>query len=207
MGNITSDFTLLPADADPNRVALYANIYADLTALGLGVPVTASNVITRANLLAFLQRVVGQLIKDELSNDPAILDYTGGDASLRNQVCANLEPNLNNTTYMLAAVSTTTVITLTGANFHLIPILVGASVKFKRNTPSVALQSVTAEVLSVLPDSITLVTALPVSAAIGDRFKFIDKRIKRRARLNELTVGIPHCPNDLTTADITAAKV
>lgn len=207
MGALTSDFPNLPADADPNRAALYAKVYADLTTLGLALPGTASSLITRAALLAHLQGIAGQLIKDDLANDTAGLDFAGADASLRNQMCQNIDPNVNGIVYTLIAVSTTTVITFVGGGFDLIPNLVGASIKWKRNTPTVALQSVVADILSVTSNSITLNAALPTIASIGDKFKLIDKRYKRRTRINELTVGLPYCPNDLTTADITAAKV
>jgi len=76
MGAIVSDFPSLPADADPNRAARYAGVYSDLAVRGLSIPVTASDAITRAALLAHLQTLAGVIIKAELQADPQAL-YSG----------------------------------------------------------------------------------------------------------------------------------
>lgn len=76
MAKLTSDFPLLPDDAAPDRYLVYAFVYEQLTSLGLPVPTTPAAAITRAELLAHLQKEAGKLLKEELKKTVKP-DYSG----------------------------------------------------------------------------------------------------------------------------------
>jgi hypothetical protein len=76
MAKIQSPFSLLASDDDPNRLGIYAAVYAELTRLGLNLPGRPYNEITRAQLENHLQVEAGKLMKEELKKN-VNPDYSG----------------------------------------------------------------------------------------------------------------------------------
>jgi hypothetical protein len=76
MGQINSDFPQLPDIDDPQRIAVYSAVYAQLAAMGLPTPGPSPAQISRAQLLNHLQKEAGKLVKEELkkTTNP---DYSG----------------------------------------------------------------------------------------------------------------------------------
>lgn len=66
MAKIAAPFAQLPDRTDPNWPGVYETVYAQLTAMGLDLPATAANEISRDDLQAHLQKLAGQLLKAEL---------------------------------------------------------------------------------------------------------------------------------------------
>jgi hypothetical protein len=77
MAKIVSDFPGLPLETDLSAPTLYQLIYYQLTRMGLTVPATAADLITRAELLDVLQTHAGKLLKDEITVDPVGVGYAG----------------------------------------------------------------------------------------------------------------------------------
>lgn len=228
MAAIVSDFPQLAQDADPNRVAIYTGVYADLTALGLAVPATPANVITRAALLLHLQTLAGQIVNDELTTDPDERDYAGAanDAARASLINAPFLPAFlrrfpGTGVYRTTAGSTDTSLTLvetpgaTDPGFTTIPGLAAninnLVLRFGPLTTTVALRGVFRRVTAIAADNIlTLQPAnpLPVAPGLLDicRVGLARNLGTLRARLSAITVRLPFCPNDMTAADITAAQ-
>lgn len=76
MGRIVSDFPQLPDTNDPQWIAVYTAVYAQLTAMGLPTPGPSPAQISRAQLLNHLQKEAGKLVKEELKKSAAP-DYSG----------------------------------------------------------------------------------------------------------------------------------
>ena len=76
MAKLKSFFSLLAGDDDPNRLGIFAAVYAELERLGLNVPGQPYYQITRAQLENHLQVEAGKLMKQELQKS-ANPDYTG----------------------------------------------------------------------------------------------------------------------------------
>lgn len=243
MGAITSDFPSLPVEAaslptgDPDpvvaaaqlkaknaRLVEYANVYADLVRIGQAVPAQASNVVTRAQLLAHLQGLAGAIIKADLLADP---DATyGGNTDA--QIAAAIDkpyvlggvhriPGSSPTGYQVAAGSTVGGLVLVTNPGLAAPGLLAL------NLPGVALVrfragAAVAQVLNrgvfmpvlltPLDNTITLSAPLPGLPTVGDvcDLGFVTPA-QQGGRLGRILVGLPFVPNVLTTADITAAKV
>jgi hypothetical protein len=247
MGQIVSDFPSLPAEAaslptgDPDpkvaaaqlaaraaRLTEYANVYADLVRLGFAVPAQASNVVTRAQLLAHLQGLAGAIIKAEIATDPDSV-YTGAptDAQLAQLVAAPYTPGgvrrfpgSSLTGYQVAAGSTAAglvlvtnpglgapgLLALAAAGLlgaGLIRFRAGAAVATVANRGAfTAVQLVPAD------NALTLATPLPGVPTVGDVCDLgLVVQLQQRPRINQVLAGLPFAPNVLTTADITAAKV
>jgi hypothetical protein len=66
MPKLNSDFPLLPADNNPNRVSIYAAVYAQLQAIGVNPPGQGPGLISHDNLLRHLQQEAGKIVKNEL---------------------------------------------------------------------------------------------------------------------------------------------
>lgn len=226
MGAIVSNFPQLPADADPNRVAVYAAVYSDLTRLGLALPATPANAITRADLLAHLQGLVGQIIKDELTNNPEVLDYAGTDANTANEINRPYQPpsgrrwpGSNQTGYRTIVGST-----LLGLSAELNPgggdpgflgpvfsdvVPSQGVIRFRLATTTVALRG-QARIITLVPASnqLALSNPLPVIPPAGEIFDIgqVHPTIVLPPRFGQIS-RVPFCPNALTAADIAAAKL
>lgn len=224
MGAIVSDFKSLPADDDPNRQKAYAGVYEDLEALGLDRPATASDVITRAALLAHLQAQAGAIIKAELAADPEGL-YTGGptNAQLAQRLVQDYQPanaairlpGSHDTGYRIVAGSTTTGLVavknpeLTDPGFTTIERLRAGGVRFRQTAADPALRGAVMTIRFVASDNtLTLDAALPGAPAVGDVFDIgILRPARLNGRLNQLLRRLPYAPNVLTAADVAGAKV
>jgi hypothetical protein len=227
MGSILSDFPSLPQDADPNRVARFTLIYGELTFLGLALPGTPANAITRAALLAHLQALAGQLIKDELTGNPETLDYAGTDAATALEINrAYTPPNgrrwpgSNLTGYRTIAGSTVLALVAETNPGGLNPAFGSAVfdglaqlngvIRFRLTTATVALQGVP-RIVSLIAgaNQLNLAGPLPAIPAVGDIFDIgqVHPTIILPPRLNQILRRLPCSPNTLTAADITAAKV
>lgn len=228
MGAIVQDFPSLPADAAPERVAVFAAVYSDLQSRGFALPVQAANVVTRAQLLAHLQGIVGELVKQELAGDPDSVDYASAadDGARAVLLCKSYEPSgrrfpgSHPTGYRIVAGSTVSGLVLAtnpgAANpGFLAPALAGlagaAVVRFRKTAAVtvVANRGAFMSVLNVASDN-TLVMAAPYPAApaVGDICDVgILSAPQLPGRLNQLLRRIPFAPNELTAADVTAAKV
>jgi hypothetical protein len=223
MGAIVSDLPQLPGDADPDRVRLYTGIYADLTALGLALPAQAANAVTRAQLLAHLQGIIGAAVKAELAGDPDGVGYAGGDAAKAVAIATSYVlggvrrfPGTNLTGYQVAAGSTVAgVAALTNpglANPAFLSVnglaLVGA-IRFRLTAATVANRGVVMPILAAPTDNtLTFSAPLPGAPTVGDIFDIgLAVPPRQAARLNQILARIPHAPNALTVADITAAQV
>jgi len=66
MAKIAAPFAQLPDKTDPNWPGVYESVYTQLTAMGLEVPATPANEITRDKLENHLQKLAGQVLKAEL---------------------------------------------------------------------------------------------------------------------------------------------
>jgi hypothetical protein len=77
MAKIVSDFPGLLLESDLTAPTLYQLIYYQLTRMGLAVPATPADSITRAELLDTLQTHAGKLLKDEITVDPVGVGYAG----------------------------------------------------------------------------------------------------------------------------------
>jgi hypothetical protein len=66
MAKIAAPFAQLPDRTDPNWPGVYETVYAQLVGMGLEVPGTPANEISRADLEGHLQKLAGQLLKAEL---------------------------------------------------------------------------------------------------------------------------------------------
>lgn len=66
MAKLVSDFPQLAGDNDPDRLAIYAAVYADLARIGAAVPARDSSKITHDQLVTHLQQEAGKLVKQEL---------------------------------------------------------------------------------------------------------------------------------------------
>lgn len=228
MGAIVQDFPSLPVDAAPDRVATFTLVYAELVARGFAVPAQAPNVVTRAQLLAHLQGIVGELVKQELAGDPDGIDYgsAADDGARAVLLCRAYEPagrrypGSHPTGYRIVAGSTASGLVLAtnpgAANpGFLAPALSGLAgagvVRFRKTAAVtvVANRGAFMSILNVASDN-TLVMAAPYPAApaVGDICDIgILSAPQLPPRLNQLLRRIPFAPNELTAADVTAAKV
>jgi hypothetical protein len=222
MGQVTFDFPGLPADAAPSRATVYAAVYADLTAKGFAVPGIAANVITRAQLLAHLQTLAGQLIKDELNNDPEQL-YTGGptNAQLANILTGDFVPLVarrlqaaNVTGYRVVAGTTLTGLvlvqnpSLADPAFLSVPGIDAALVRFRQTATDPLLRGATMSIkLAAANNTLTLDAPLPVVPTVGDILDVGTIRAARLAGRYCQVMSLPFAPNSLTAANVAEAKV
>jgi hypothetical protein len=226
MGAILSDFPQLPIDAHPQRVALYTRVYDDLTALGLALPVQPANTISRAQLLAHLQGLAGSIVKAELLADPESRYTALSDAQIANVISKEFAPNVasrfpgSNVGGYTVLTSTTAGLTaeMTGGgvpNFDtlLFDVTTGnmrASVylRFRNSTTTVALRGKFGRIDDAPSASaLTFAIASPIAPPAGNVFDIGYLRpVLLIPRLAEILRRLPHSPNELTTADITAAK-
>lgn len=228
MGSLTSDFPALPLDADPDRVSLYAKVYADLVAQGIALPAQASNIITRAQLLAHLQAVAGAIIKAELDNDPEARGYGGAadDDSrailLRSEFAPNVAsrwPGASALGYSVVASTTAGLqATIAGGgapgfdallNNPLTGTFPTVYLRFRNTTPTVALRGKFVRIDSVpAADQLAFAVQAPGAPPAGNIFDigFI-RPTTLPPRIALLLRGIPYCPNLLDAADIASAKV
>ncbi len=68
MAQLISDFPQLALDTDSHRIEVFAAVYEQLTAMGLPTPGPSPAQITRAQLLNFLQKEAGKIVKQELQD-------------------------------------------------------------------------------------------------------------------------------------------
>lgn len=73
MAKLVSDFPQLAGDDDPDRLTIYAAVYAELARIGAALPGRPSSAITHNQLVTHLQQEAGKLIKQELQK----ADYAG----------------------------------------------------------------------------------------------------------------------------------
>lgn len=227
MGAILSDFPSLPADGDPDRVDRYTRVYSQLAHLGLAVPATPANVITRAALLAHLQALAGQIIKDEITNNPESLNYAGSDAATATEISSPYTPpagrrwpGANATGYRTLAGSTTLALIaelnpgggdpgFTGPVFDGL-VNANAVIRFRAATTTVALRG-QARLIQVVATSaqLNLAGPLPLVVPAGEIFDVgvVHPSIIFPGRHSQILRGLPYSPNALTAADIAAAKV
>jgi hypothetical protein len=226
MGAIVNGFDNLPADADPNRAALYARVYADLTALGLTLPAQTADTITRAQLVAHLRALAGQLVKDELTNDPEGRGY----GPLTNaQVAAILHEEFAETTpqrldgshatgYRVVAPVDARIIMLErnpggGApGFDTFMVkngnVVTAYLRFRNSATTVANRQVFRRV-DVLQNGNGLVMTSPFPGvpAVGDICDLGHPNLRPIAgRLARVLRRFPYAPNALDAADVAGAR-
>lgn len=227
MGAIVSDFEGLPADgATPGEIAArqraYAGVYEDLAALGLPVPVQASNVVTRAQLLAHLQAQAGALIKAELAGDPEARGYGAGDAADAVTLAADFVPGgvarfpgSNATGYRVAAGSTDTGLVLVlnpgGGAPGLLAVsgLANGMLRFRQTATTVANRGAVMTIKAVPNDTtITLDAPLPGVPTVGDVLDCgLVRPTRLPGRLGVILRRLPYSPNIITAADVAAAKV
>lgn len=226
MGAIISDFPSLPQDANPHRVQHFQQCYATLLGLGLTLPLQPASTVTRAQLLAHLQVLAGQIIKDELTNNPDSVDYAGTNAATADNIGKAYAtpqgrrwPGSHPTGYQVAAGSTALGLVLLtnpglvdpgflGAAFADLPAGNGV-IRFRNTTATVALQGRVRQItLVVASGQIGLAGPLPVIPAVGDVLDLgLTSPPLNVARISQILRGFPFAPNALTTADIAAAKL
>jgi hypothetical protein len=224
MGAIVSDFPNLPQDADPARAQIYQRAYVQLFGIGLALPAQPSSTITRAQFLAHLQGLVGELIKAELTADPDNVGYGGTNAQKADAVGNAYQPNMrrfqgsNPTGYQTAAGSLPSGLVavtnpgLAAPAFDALEFPTRrAGVRFRLTTPTAALRGEMRLVVMVpASDQLTLGNNLPggvvPAGEVFDLIQIVGGRLLP-ARLYQLTIGIPFCPNSLTAADVAAAQL
>lgn len=228
MGAILSDFPQLPADGNPDRVALYTAVYADLTALGLTVPPQAANVVTRAQLLAHLRQLAGDIIKAEILADPEARNYGGlTDAQIAESVASEFAPNVpalwpgaDPAGYVVTASTTAglqaTIVGGGAAGFDTLlknPVtgLLRAAIyiRFRNTTTTVALRGRFGRIDDApAGNQLVFAVAAPLAPPAGNIFDvgFLRPNVLP-PRLASILRRLPYCPNAVTDADITAAKV
>lgn len=227
MGAITSDFVNLPADDNPRRVLKYERVYAWLTAKGHALPAQPHDTITRAQLLAHMRALAGQLVADELTTDPENRGYGGGtnqdDAdALRAVYEPPIPRKLNGSNlqgYRTKAASTDMVLVAerwqNGNNPDFVNVTApngeeirGVFIKFHPNTSNVALRGKRFK-LDLATDSETLAFArrIPINVDAGERFFLAaHRREVRTARVFEVLKTMPYAPNELTADDVAGAR-
>jgi hypothetical protein len=77
MAKIVSDFSGLPLETDLAAAALYQLIYYQLARMGLALPASTADSVTRVELLALLQAHAGAILKVEIATDPMAVGYAG----------------------------------------------------------------------------------------------------------------------------------
>jgi hypothetical protein len=65
MAKISAAFSQLPEKTDPNWPGVYETVYAQLTTMGLEVPSTPANEISRDKLESHLQKLAAKLLRAE----------------------------------------------------------------------------------------------------------------------------------------------
>lgn len=228
MGSIVSDFPSLPSDAHPDRVRIYTKAYGALALRGLALPGTPAASITRAAFLAHLQALVGQLIKDEITNDIEARGYSGqSDAQLvvlMRSTFAVVNParlaGADPAGYVVTASTSNgmqaTVVGGAVANFNTLMLepvsglLKGAIyARFRMNTTTPVLRGRLVR-LDGAPavDQLTFAGQQPGAPPVGNVFDIGTFRPNELpARFHAVLIGIPFCPNELSAADIAGAKV
>lgn len=69
MAAIKSDFPNLPDDKDPNQAVIFRGILNGLEARGIPLPDKSPKTLKRADMLAHLQTIAGDLIRKDLDAD------------------------------------------------------------------------------------------------------------------------------------------
>lgn len=231
MPTIAFTFPTLPADADPNRVDFYQRTYKALQRKGLAVPGTEADQISRADLLLHLQTVAGQIVRDELDNDPANRGYgalSNADAATAinehymavNGAPGQRFPEANQQGYVTLAGSTDVALLAerrpSGGDPGFDTFLLASTgiprpdafIRFRMVTPTVGLRGKLAKVQAVTAsNAIALGTKSPIVIPAGEIFDlgrpFPDIL---PPRLVDVLLGVPWGPRQLTEADIAAAR-
>lgn len=220
MGAIVSDFPELPIDSI-GRIGPFSQVFNFLDRRGQS-PGWDPSTVTRAVVLADLQTYAGKLIQDEMLLDPEGRGYAG----LTDQQAANRfqrqyfdAPSkidgANNQGYRALVGSTDLGCNAErwqnggGPNFvNVIGDNEQVYVRFRPQTLTVALQRLFIKVQHVT-DATTLNFAarLPAAVAADDRFDLVNPRgSKNPPRSVVILGGLPFVLNELTAADIAAAR-
>ena len=226
MGAITSDFPNLPQDGDARRIRKYDNVYATLAGLGLSVPAQPADVITRAQLLAHLQGLVGQLVATEISNDPESLGYSGfTDEQIADAMHIEFPANVPNPLPLSNPLGyTITAATINGMQAEVTGggdpgfdalkdslagiIRQAVYARFRNDTLTPVLRGQFVR-LDDAPSSnqVTFAVAAPGVPPVGNTFDLsLFKPLRLPPRMLVLLTRIPYCPNRLTAADIAGAR-
>ena len=228
MGAIVSDFPQLPQDADADRVGIYTKVYESLTSLGLALPAQAPGVVTRAQLLAHLQQLAGEIIKTEIQNDPETRGYGGfTDAQIADALAREFAPAVptrfpgtDPAGYVVTASTTAGLqATIVGGgvpNFNTIlkdqvfgNLRAALYIRFRNNTTTVALRGRFGRIDDApSADQLVFAVQAPLAPPAGNIFDvgFLRAPVLR-PRLAEILRRFPFAPNAITDADVSAAKV
>ena len=209
---------------------IFARIYKRLQDLGLSIPATASDAISRADLITHLQVEAGALVRSELDTDPLERGYAGlndADAAVAiNQPFvtdsdekARKLPLANRQGYRTLAGSSDVVLVCelrpSGGDPDFTTWLAPAGVldqnafvRFRRNTPTVALRGEQAKVQAVTNSStIAIGSALSVAPGNNDRFDVVFATPDvNEPRVVTVLLKFPGGPNALTAQDIAGAR-
>ena len=225
MGAIVTGFDQLP---DEDRAA-YARIYRALSRRGWPVPAIDSTDITRPQLLAHLRSVAGQIVRDELDNDPEGRGYGAQDNATAAHTCNEpYQPDRIGTRvqgahtqgYVTLAGSTDAGILaekrIAGGDPDFVTLLTngegvqkrGLFIRFRPNTPRAALRGQIAKIQAVTASNgIAMGVQAPFAIPAGEVFDvgYLNPPIFR-ARVAMILDRLPYGPNVLTADDITGAR-
>lgn len=226
MGAITTGFDLVPIEGTPAAVRAYEGVYEDLGALGLALPAQGAGVVTRAQLVAHLRGLVGDLVKGEIDTDSEGIYGGLTNAQIATLIGSEYAPRVPDrfpgadpAGYVVTASSRNGLqATVVGGGVPGFDALLVNSVtgllkttiyiRFRNNTTTALLRGRHARLDGApSPDTLTFAVEAPAAPPAGNVFDVGFLRGETiPPRLVRVLARLPFAPNQLTEADIIGAR-